>query len=324
MLSLVTGATGLVGNNVLRRLLDRGDAVRVLIRERSSRRPIADLPVETVVGDVADPVALDAAMRGVDLVVHAAAQVQIGWSGLERARKINVEGTRNVAEAALRGGAKMVHVSSVDALGIRLDGGFADEDTPTANGVPCPYVVTKREAEQALLRVVDNGLDASIVNPAFMLGPWDWRPSSGRMLLQVAKGRAVAAPRGSNSFCDVRDVASGILAAAERGATGRRYILAGVTMSYFDAWRLFADITGARRPIMRVGPVALAVAGRIGDFWGKVSGNEPDVNSAATAMAMQPRNFSSARAQKELGYAIRPLADTVRDAWRWFQEYGYA
>jgi dihydroflavonol-4-reductase len=305
---LVTGASGLVGNNVARLLLERGIAVRVLARSTSNPRTLEGLGVEVAPGDVRDMDSVRAAVSGVEAVVHAAAQVQIGWTGLEQARAINVDGTRNVARAACQRGIGMVHVSSVDALGLGSIETPADEETPPVGGVLCPYVVTKREAEQVILEEVAKGLRASIVNPAYMLGPWDWKPSSGRMLLHVAKGWALFAPLGQNSFCDVRDVAAGIVAALDRGQPGRRYVLAGETLSYFQAWRIFAEVTGARRPRFPVGPLVRIGAGWCGDLWTTISGHEGDVNSAATAIAAQKRCYSSARAEA---------------AWRWFREFGY-
>ena len=238
MITLVTGATGLVGNNVVRCLLARGDTVRVLARRTSDPRPLAGLDrVQHFEGDVRDRGAVNRAAAGVDYVVHAAAYVHIGWTGWDVARAINVQGTRHVATAARDAGAMLVHVSSIDALAPGSANVPADEDSPPEGGVLCPYVVTKREAEQVVFDEIQRGLRASIVNPGFMIGPYDWKPSSGRMLLSVARGWGLFAPLGVNSYCDVRDVAGGIVAACERGQVGRRYVLTGANLSYFQAWR---------------------------------------------------------------------------------------
>ncbi len=322
-LTLVTGATGLVGNNVVRRLLAEGRAVRVLTRQSADRRPLADLDVEIAPGDVRDRTAVVQAVEGADCVVHAAAHVHIGWTGLDVARAVNVEGTRNVAEAAFKARARLVHVSSVDALGGRFSGDAQDEDAPGGGGVLCPYVVTKRESEQVVGQWVSRGLDARIVNPGFMIGPNDWKPSSGRMLLQVAKGWALFAPLGSNSYCDVRDVAEGIVAAMDRGQPGRRYILAGETLTYFQAWRVFAEVTGGTPPVFPIGPLIRKAAGYCGDWRAKLTRREGDVNSASTAMSAQRRSFSSARAMAELGYRPRALRESAADAWQWFRQFGY-
>lgn len=325
MTTLVTGATGLVGNNVVRRLLAAGQRVRVLVRSSASPRPLADLEgLEITLGDVRDPRSVREALRGADRVVHAAAHVHIGWSGLDAAREINVEGTRHVAQAALEAGTRLVHVSSIDALGLSENGAPADEEAPPIGGVPCPYVVTKREAEQVVLELVEQGLSASIVNPGFMIGPYDWKPSSGRMLLSVARGWGLFAPLGMNCFCDVRDVAAGITAALEHGQPGRRYILGGQSLSYFQAWRIFAEVTGATPPVFPIGPLVRRCAGGVGDLVARLTGREGDVNSASTALAAQKRRFTSARAEGELGYQARPLRESAIDAWTWFRQHGYA
>ena len=321
---LVTGATGLVGNNVVRLLLSQGHAVRTLVRERSDPRPLAGLSVELTVGDICDPQSVQAACRDVCCVVHAAGYVQLGRSRMELHQAINVEGSRIVAQQTRAAGARMIHVSSCDAMGVRSLEEPADEDTPLAKPVACNYVITKRAAEQVVLQEHAAGLDVVIVNPAFMLGPWDWKPSSGRMLLEIARGRGLFAPQGHMSVCDVRDVAAAILAAVQQGQNGCRYILAGPTLSYLDAWRLFARVTGGRRPWLCPGPIVLWLAGHAGDLVTLVTGNEPDVNSGALALAKLPKHYCSQRAGSELGYQTRPFEQTVQDAWNWFREYGYA
>jgi len=323
MLTLVTGATGLVGNNVVRLLLDRGERVRVLTRS-SGGRAREGLAVEIRQGDIREAAAVREACRGVQRVVHAAAEVRIGWTGMEAARAVNVEGTRHVAEAALAEGARLVHVSSVNALGLGTRQSPADEETSLCDMVACPYVLTKREAEQVVLAAVARGLDAVIVNPAYMLGPWDWKPSSGQMLLQVATGWAKLAPPGGNDYCDVRDVAGGILAALERGASGRRYILGGEFLSFLDAWRLFAEITGVPPPWWTLRRPGIFLIERAGNFWTRRTGREPAWNSAALAMSKLDHHYSYARAAAELGYRPSSPRQAAEAAWQWFKEHGYA
>jgi dihydroflavonol-4-reductase len=249
--------------------------------------------------------------------------VRIGWRDMETARAINVDGTRHVAQAACAEGVRLVYVSSVDALGAGSRTFRVDEDTPPAGGVLCPYVVTKREAERVVMECVARGLRASIVNPGYVIGPYDWKPSSGRMLLHVAKGWGLFAPLGANSYCDVRDVVAGILAALDHGQAGRRYILAGDAWSYFRAWRLFAEVTGGTPPVLPAGKLMRIGAGCVGDLLTRLTGRERDVNSAATAMSGQWRSFSSARAEAELGYHPRPLRESAAAAWGWFRANGY-
>ena len=328
---LVTGGSGLVGNNVVRLLLTHGHSVRVLVRPgqaatatgRAATGAFVGLPIDPAESALHDEVGMQRAVDGCRVVVHSAAMVHVGWRHLAEMRHVNVEGTRVVARAARRAGARLIHVSSVDAIGLRTDGEPADEETPPGGMLECPYVVTKREAEEAVLEEVDKGLDAVIVNPVYMIGPWDWKPSSGRMLLEVGAGRGLFAPPGSNDFVDVRDVAQGIVSAMTRGQTGRRYILGGQPLSYLDAWRVFARVSGRMQPLGIAPPPFVHVAGWCGDVAGLFTRREPTVNSAATGMSMLPHNFSCSRAEAELGYTRRPFEAAAQDAWDWFVTHGY-
>jgi len=331
---LVTGATGLVGNNVVRQLVNRNDTVRVLVRPGQRPDPVADsrqaaggvfaaLPVDMVSAGLHDEVAMQKAVDGATHVIHSAAMVHCGWRHLAEMRHVNVEGTRVVARAARRAGARLIHVSSVDAIGLRSDGVPADEETPPGGMLECPYVVTKRQAEAAVLEEVDKGLDAVIVNPVYMIGPWDWKPSSGRMLLEVGAGRGLFAPPGSNDFVDVRDVAQGILSAMSRGQTGRRYILGGQALSYLDAWRIFARVSGRLQPLGIAPRPFVHMAGWCGDLASLLTRRELPVNSAATGMSMLAHNFSCNRAEAELGYTRRPFEAAAQDAWDWFVGHAY-
>lgn len=274
-----------------------------LVRPGSGDRELAGLDVERHSGDVTDGEAVRQAVAGARVVVHAAAVVHVGWTRLAEMRRVNVEGTRLVAEAARREGARFVQVSSVNALGLTGDGSPADEDTPPGNTVECPYVVTKREAERAVLDEVGRGLDGVILNPVFMLGAWDWKPSSGRMLMEVAQGKGLLAPPGSQHFGDVRDIADAIVAAIDRGAAGRRYILGGHHLSFLEAWTVFAGVTGRRPPRGVAPPRLVRFAGRMGDLIGRCVGREGPLNSAAADMSLLCQHFSSDRTGRS--WAIR-------------------
>jgi dihydroflavonol-4-reductase len=321
---LVTGATGLLGNNIVRDLLARGEQVRILTRELRTTRPLDGLAVERLQGDVREPRVVEEAMQGVDVVIHAAGHVHIGWSQAELHHAVNVEGTRNIAAAARKMHSRLVYVSSVNALGLGARDFEADEETARPGIVACPYVTTKAAAEAAVLEEVAVGLDGLIVNPGFMLGPWDWRPSSGRMFLEVATRFVPLAPAGSFNVCDVRDVSAGTIAAARLGKAGRRYILGGHNLSYFELWKRMARQAGKRGPYFPAGPMQRFFGAWWGDLQHRLTGKEPDLNSAAVKMSTQHHRFRSDRAMKELGYKFRPLEETLQDAWNWFVEHGYA
>ena len=214
-----------------------------------------------------------------------------------------------VAAAARQAGMQMVHVSTINHLGTELRERLADEDWTAGPNVACPYVTSKQAAERAVRREIAQGLDACIVHPALMFGPWDWKPSSGRMLLEVAGRFTPFAPAGGMSVCDVRDVAQAILGAFLTAPPGRNFVLAGHNLTYLELWRRIVDIAGGGRPWCRSGPLMRIAAGRVGDLWGRLSGHEPDVNSAAIQLSDKYHYFSSARAERELG-----LSDSA--AWR--------
>jgi dihydroflavonol-4-reductase len=216
----------------------------------------------------------------------------------------------------------MVHVSSVNALGLGLLDKPATEETALPGEILCPYVVTKRAGEEAVQKEIELGLSAVIVHPGFMLGPWDWKPSSGKMLLEVARF-APLAPTGAFSVADARDVAAAIVTAAKSSSASGKYILGGHNLTYMESWRKFAAAAGKRGPRFRAGPFNRWVGALAGDLWGRVSGREPNLNTAGMRMSCQQHCFSSAKAEKDLMYGIRPLEEIITDAWNWFVEYGY-
>lgn len=320
---LITGPTGLVGNNLVRLLDGRRAHVRVLTRKSSDRRPLEGLAAEVVIGDVTDPASVDAAMEGRTDVIHAAGCVLLGWKNATLHESINHHGTRNVARAARRAGARMIHVSTINAVGVGTETQLANEEWAAAQNIPCPYVVSKRAADTAVLNEIEMGLDAVIVHPGLMFGPWDWKPSSGRMILEVARKFTPVAPSGGISVSDVRDVADGILSALHKAPTGRGYILAGHNLTYLDLWRRIAELTGGGRPVCHSSPSLGCLVGLAGDLRGWVTRREPLVNSASVKLSECYHYFDSTRSRQELGYQNRPLEESLRDAWQWFREHGY-
>lgn len=315
----VTGATGLLGNNLVRTLVARGDRVRVLARG-TGRKELAGVDVEVIPGDLDDPDALRRTFAGAEVVVHAAANVWVGDTGRAEMERVNVDGTRAVC-AAVPAGARLVHVSSVDGLGMRSRAHPADEDVAPADhegGVP--YVDTKRSADRV---VRTSGVEHVIVHPTFMIGPWDWKPSSGRMVLAVAAGQAKLAPTGGNNFVHVGDVVDGVVAAST-ARSGGAWILGNENLSYREAWSRMAAVLGVGAPwaelpapLTRLAASALGAAQRFGL-------REGEVNRATTAMSLLPHYFDPSRARRELGLRATPLEEAVREAWAFFRGNGYA
>lgn len=328
MKTLITGATGLLGGNLARELVLRGnEEVRVLVRESSNRAALDGLDVEHARGDIRDRESVKKAVDGCERVYHVAASVSQWRPDLPAMKKINIEGTENVLGEALAAGvSRCVYVSTVDTLGLSSLEDPADEtashESMAAFGNP--YVDTKYEAEQRALGIYKQGLDLVIVKPTYMIGEYDVKPTSGQMIVEVAKGRALAYPSGGNNFVDVLDVARGMILAMDKGRSGESYILANQdgNLTYKEMWTLIAEVTGARKPAVPLPyPIALA-GGYLLDFAGRALGLEPDTNSVTARMGYAPHYFTPRKAIAELGMPQSPLEDAVRRAYKWFIKMG--
>lgn len=246
MLALVTGSTGFLGSHLCRALVGAGHAVRALHRPTSSLEALEGLPVETVLGDILDPVSLACTFEGVQVVFHAAAEMG-PWRRPEPMRASHIIGTRNVVRAALEARVeRLVHLSSVAALGIPdrpgEDAPWLTEDHPwNASPRAWPYGFAKYRAEGEVLDGVARGLDAVIVNPALVIGPGDVRPVRSSLIWQVAQGRVPAAVHAGLNVVHVDDVIEGCLAALGRGRRGHRYLLAGENLTVSQILAQAAD-----------------------------------------------------------------------------------
>jgi dihydroflavonol-4-reductase len=323
----ITGATGLLGANLAEACLLAGHTVTATRRSTSRVDHLRDLSITWVDATLGDPEALTRAFAGAEVVFHCAAAVTVRRQAEPWVVAANVDGTRHVIDAVKAAGVRrLVHCSSVVAVGLTDTGEPCDETAPwnfAEHGIMDGYTLTKRQAEEVVVAAVaTEGLDAVIVNPTYMIGPRDVRPSSGRLLLEIVKRAVPGVSAGANNFVDVRDVARGMVAAAERGRTGERYILGGVDLAYADLFGLVAAVAEVA-PITRVLPRWLA---NFGGWWGdlqeQLTDKEPMLNSASVAWGYTNRyRFTSAKAQAELGYTFGPLEPAIRDALEWFRAH---
>ena len=314
---LVTGATGLLGNNIVRLLLEEGLSVRAVVRPTSDLKPLDGLDVEVVSIDFDDPASLSRVVEDVDLVIHSAGFIWFGWMKLEQSRIVNVEYSKRLAEICHRNGIRFLHVSTVDTLPASDGKSPIAEDSVGLAKPRCNYVVSKTEAERAVESVISDGLDGVIVHPGMFLGPWDWKPSSGELVRAIKKlGYFFTCPTGGISVSDVRDVARGTILAATKGESGRHYILAGDNVTYKELCRQIARRCEVMTPQLRTGPVAYLVAAITASF-NRALGKETLVNTAAIRMARHSHYYASDRAKSELGYDWRPLGQTLDDAIEW-------
>ena len=328
-LALVTGASGLLGGNLAAELRARRVHVRAIRRASTRLDHLADLDIEWVHGDLDDPASLAHACRGADVVFHAAALVAVTPTVTPALRRANVDGTAALLAAAKAAGVgRFVHVSTVAAVGLSTDGRPVGEDARwnfPDFGLDDGYATSTHQAEQLVRAAAVHDLDAVIVNPTYMFGPRDARPSSGQMIVQVVKGRAPVWTPGYNNFVDVRAVARGCVLAWERGQRGRRYILGGQNLTYREAFTRIARVAGVRPPLLPAPRLAALAVGYLGDAYQRVTGKEPVVTSVAARYAYTRRfQFTSARAEAELGYRAGPLEPAIADALAWFRARGMA
>jgi dihydroflavonol-4-reductase len=324
----VTGATGLLGANLVARLLESGHRVQAIRRTKNSSAHLADFDVDWVDANLADPDALLRAFDGCDAVFHVAAMVSIRRRVTPELERTNVEGTRNVLDAAARAGVpRLIHCSTVGAVGLSPDGRPCTEDSTwnfVSRGMSDGYVTTKHRAERLVRQRAAEDVDAVIVNPSFMLGPYDVRPSSGKLIINVVKGAIPGSTVGRNNFVDVRDVANGMLLAWIRGRRGERYILGGIDLSYREVFAKIAAVAGVAPPARTLPRFMARCLGWAGDAREALTCTDALVNTVTVRYGYcKDFVFSSEKAERELGYRSGPLEPAIQDALAWFRQHGY-
>jgi dihydroflavonol-4-reductase len=325
-LSLVTGATGLVGSAIVRALLQTGHHVRVFVRTNSNRRNLADLCVEIAEGSLEDSQSLARAVAGCRFVYHVAADYRIWVPDPRPMFRTNVEGTRDLLTAALGAGVeRVIYTSSVATLGL-IPGGAADETTPSSAGdMIGPYKRSKFEAEEVAREFArEHGVPVVIVNPSTPVGPGDIKPTpTGRLIIEAARGQMPAFVDTGLNIVHVDDVAAGHLAAAEKGRIGERYILGGENMSLAEILATVSRAAGRRAPWLKVPHTMLFPIAFGAELAARISGREPFVTLDGVRMSRKKMYFTSDKASRELGYKPRPARDAIADAVEWFNANGY-
>jgi dihydroflavonol-4-reductase len=313
---LVTGATGFIGAHLVRALLARGDEVRVTVRASSRPDTLAGLDVERVTADVTDRRAIRRAVRGIARAFHAAGTTNLRLSADELLR-VNAEGTRTVLDACLAAGVeRVVHVSSVAAIGPARPGGALDERHVRTGPLGIPYADAKYAAEVEALRVAARGLPVVVACPAHVFGRGDERRSSTDVVRRFLLRRIPAYVDGAINVVDVEDVAAGIVLCDERGVPGERYILGNRNYTW---QRLFAElerVSGVEAPAVRL-PVTLALA--LAELSARTPGPRLLTPSEVRAAANW-WTYRSAKARRELGWTTRPHEDTVESTVRFHEE----
>jgi dihydroflavonol-4-reductase len=331
---VATGATGHVGNALLRALAERraGGAeagfagpLRAVVRRQSDTSSLAGLDVELVEADMGDVASLVAAFRGADAVFHVAGLISIGGEKLKRLRATNVQGTRNVIEACrLAGVRRLVYTSSVHAFVEPPHGTPTDESTPIdpelAHG---SYGKTKAAATQSVFAAAREGLDAVVVFPSGIIGRYDFRPShTGQFILGVLRHRLGAYVDGGYNFVDVRDVAAGLIGALERGRSGEGYLLAGHEVSVRELLHTIEQLSGVPAPRLRLPFGFVRAVSFLTPVYYRITRQKRIFTTYSLDVITSNCHMDSSKAARELGFSARPLRETLDDTVRWFREQG--
>jgi len=324
--SLVLGADGLLGSHLVRRLLDRGHEVRVLAQPGTTSPTLDGLPIERVEGDLLhEGPALAETMQGCGYVFHCAAITDL-WADRELMFGVNLEGTRRVCDAGLAAGVKrLVFVGSASSFqfGSQAQPGDETAGFPEAyRGIP--YMESKHQAMQLVLSYVrERGLDAVVVAPTFMLGAYDWRPSSGELIRQYLARGFPLVPRGGRNFAYAPDVAAAMVAAAERGRTGECYLLGGHNLTYREFFTQVAELAGRRPPLGLLPRGVLDAAGLAGTLVRRTTGRRVALDRTLAGLAQLGTFYSIAKAQGELGMPLTPVRTAIAESIESLRDYGH-
>ncbi len=324
---LVTGATGFVGSAVLRALAGSGANLRALSRASSPRGNLEGVECDVVVGDMRDGSSMTRALIGVTRLYHVAADYRLWARDPKDILRANVDGTRTVMEAALAAGVeRIVYTSSVATLRAG-DAAHSTDETEPLNEVEAigAYKRSKVAAERLVETMVrEQGLPAVIVNPSTPIGPRDVKPTpTGRILVEAATGKIPAFVDTGLNLVHVDDVAAGHLLAMDRGVIGERYILGGQNVSLREMLAVIAGQVGRKAPTIALPRAPLYPLAWAAEAVARFTGKEPFVTSDALKMASHHMFFSSAKAERDLGYSARPYPEAVADAMTWFRDHGY-
>jgi len=321
---VVTGATGHLGNVLVRQLQEEGKTVRALVLPSEDCTALNDLGVEIVEGNVLHPPDLERAFQGAEVVFHLAGMISILPGRDERVWQVNVEGTRNVIRAVQRTGVRrMVYTSSIHALERIPEGIIINEQIPFDPQTEISdYDRSKATASLAVLQAVrEEGLDAVIVCPTGIIGPYDFRLSEmGRLIVDILHRKLNFSVDGAFDFVDVRDVARGHLLAAEYGRAGEFYILSGEQIKIFQLVNLVKELAGVRTWIVNV-PFKLATfSAKFTPLLARISRRQPRFTQYSLQTVRDNSVISSEKAGRELGYQPRSLSESLADTVRWWMQ----
>ena len=323
---LVTGADGMLGSNLVRELLNRGHQIKAFLLPKSPAKTIAGLDLEITYGNILEAQQLIDAAAGCDAIIHTAANTNIWPNRSEMVRKVNVDGTRNVIDAALHNKVKkMIYVGTANSFGFGSKADPGNENRPYQSAkYGLDYMDSKYEAQNIILDAVKNkSLQASIINPTFMWGPYDSKPGAGAMILAIYNRKVPAFASGGRNYIYVKDVVIAIANALTKGKNGECYIAGNHNMDYKEAFTRIASVVNVKPPALSLPGFVTKAYGWVGSAMGNITGKAPTVSYPMAQISSDHHYFSAAKAVRELGMPQTDIEVAIDECFQWLKENGY-
>lgn len=324
---LVTGPDGVLGSNLVRELLKREYEVSVLLLEGTSSPTLEGLNITKYYGNILNTNNLDESIAGKDVVIHCAASTSVYPARDEFVNKVNIDGSQNIIDACLKHDIKrLVYVGTANSFGYGTT-----HENPGKEGNPytsikygLDYMDSKRKAQEIVLEAVEQkGLPAVIVNPTFMIGPYDSKPSSGEMILALYKGKVPGYTSGGKNYVAVKDAAFAMANAVTMGRVGECYILGNENLTFKEAFDKIATTIGVKPPKRNLPDFIVKSYGGVNSFLAKMFKFKPAVTKELATISCDMHFYSPEKARQELGLPQTPIEDAVKECFDWFKENGY-
>lgn len=323
---LVTGADGLLGSNLVRELLTRGDEVCAFVEPGRQQKTLEGLNIEKAFGNLLHAEEVIKAMAGCDAVIHCAASTSVWPTRSALVNRVNIEGTKNIVNAVYQNKInRLIYIGTANSFG------FGSKDIPGIENNPyksekygLDYMDSKYKTQQFILNEVkENKLPAIIVNPTFMFGPYDSNPSSGAMIVALYKGKVPGYTSGGRNYICAKDAAVAIANALTKGRVGECYILGNQNLSYQEAFNKIATTIGVNPPGIPIPSVFAKLYGGIGSVIGKITGKAPAISYPLSRIACDEHYYSAAKAIKELQLPQTPIDVGIKECFEWLKTNGY-
>lgn len=324
---LVTGPDGVLGSNLVRELLNRNHSVSVLLLEGSNSPTLDGLNITKFYGNILNTDSLDNCFQSQDMVIHCAAATNVYPAKNDFVNKVNIEGTKNIISATLKHQIqRLVYVGTANSFGYGTT-----QENAGIEGNPyvsvkygLDYMDSKRKAQEIILEAVKNeNLPAVVVNPTFMIGPYDSKPSSGQMILALHQGKVPGYTSGGKNYIAVKDAAFAVANALEMGRIGECYILGNENLTYREAFDKIASTIGAKPPKRRLSNFMVKTYGSINSFFASIFRYQPSVTKELAVISCDTHYYSAEKARKELQLPQTPIEVAVKECFEWFQQNGY-